>query len=262
MGRGMLEDFKYKVSYFFEVIRTHKNWVKGVIDLCMLLPKNKKTVYNLRNGLKFKVRTNRWDFCIINECFILKEYSGYLDELKKASVFIDIGGHIGAFCIFAASINPKIKGFTYEPFPENFKLLNENILLNKMAGRIRAFNLCVAGKKEKRNLFLNKDNPGCHSTNKKFSVPNSPCIKINCITIKDIFEENKINECDFLKLDCEGSEEEIISNTPAKYLKRIKNIILEFHHNVDHKKLKKRLEETGFEVAVHSFRPFLLAKRP
>ena len=70
--------------------------------------------------------------------------------------------------------------------------------------------------------------------------------------IQNIFEENNISHCNFLKLDCEGAEYEILCNLPTKYFKKIDKIVMECHF-VDKKpelidRLKQILAKQGFQV--------------
>ena len=61
----------------------------------------------------------------------------------------------------------------------------------------------------------------------------------------------KINSIDFLKLDCEGAEYEILFKCPDKILNRIKIISMEYHE-IDKKRNKKTLirflKSKGFKV--------------
>ncbi|MFH1774449.1 MAG: FkbM family methyltransferase [Methanobacteriota archaeon] len=239
-----------KLRYGPEVIRLYENWYSGLLDffLYRISPKDKHIIYRLRDGTKYKVRRNKWDFFIVNETYVLKEYSDNAASLENASVVIDIGAHIGVFSVFIASKNPNAKVYSYEPFSENFELLKENITLNRLEGRILPFKLAVASERGKGKLFLNKENPGCHSINEKYNEP-SNSIAVNCITLKDIFESNKIERCDFLKMDCEGVEYEILVSTPKEYLKKIRYMVVEVHQNVTNIQiLKKFLEDNGFRI--------------
>ena len=58
-----------------------------------------------------------------------------------------------------------------------------------------------------------------------------------------IFDNNNITNCDFLKLDCEGSEYEIIKNLPTEYFKKIKKMIIEYHMADTHPELLTELME-------------------
>jgi len=111
----------------------------------------------------------------------------------------------------------------------NFNLLLENIRLNNFEKNIFPFRKGVSGKEGERNLYLELS--PFHSLYPKFSNDRDEnTIKVHCIPLKKIFDENKIESCDILKLDCEGAEFEILYNTPDEYFKKIREIRLE-HHN-------------------------------
>ena len=83
-------------------------------------------------------------------------------------------------------------------------------------------------------------------------------VKVKCITLEDIFNEYKINQCDFLKMDCEGAEYDILLSTGGETLRKIKQINMEYHlpqffgvGSPDlFPKLISHLKNAGFEVSV------------
>ncbi len=56
--------------------------------------------------------------------------------------------------------------------------------------------------------------------------------EINTITLQNIFEKYKIEKIDFLKMDCEGAEFEIVMNTPSIILDKIQKISMEIHEEI------------------------------
>jgi len=73
-------------------------------------------------------------------------------------------------------------------------------------------------------MYLNDDDAG-HSV----MLPSSKSIQADSISLKKIFDDNKIEQCDFTKIDCEGSEYSIIDALPPEYLKRINKMAIEYH---------------------------------
>jgi hypothetical protein len=72
--------------------------------------------------------------------------------------------------------------------------------------------------------------------------------------------------CDLLKLDCEGSEFELLLDTPADALRRARRIVAEFHVPAGEAgSLAKRLGELGYEAWLerkeHPGLGLLLARR-
>ena len=71
--------------------------------------------------------------------------------------------------------------------------------------------------------------------------------KVECTTLKGIFEDNGLERCDFLKMDCEEAEREIFSPESRPYFKRVNSIALEWH-NYDGHKYAGYLRRLGFSV--------------
>ena len=66
---------------------------------------------------------------------------------------------------------------------------------------------------------------------------------VDSISLQKIFDDNNIEHCNFLKLDCEGAEYEIIKNLPIAYLEKIDKIIIEYHSADSYPELLNELKE-------------------
>ena len=69
----------------------------------------------------------------------------------------------------------------------------------------------------------------------------SESVTVNSISLKEIFDKNKIEHCNFLKLDWEGSEYEIIRHLPSEYFQKIDKMIIEYHMADTHPELLDEL---------------------
>lgn len=190
------------------------------------------------------------DMYVILENIHDNHYEFALDA-DKNTLIIDVGAHIGGFSIVAGAKNGKAKIYAFEPFLENFKMLQKNIELNNLVN-ITPHRQAVASGIDTRKLYLDRINTSAHSLNKK----NKKSVDVPCTTLDNIFLENNIKYCDLLKMDCEGAEYEIISSASAETLKKINKIIMEYHEPkffglADGELLNNliaKLEESGFEV--------------
>ena len=236
-----------------EIIKTYKNWPLFFLDRGGFLKmfKGKEIIFKLRNGISFKARLGkRGDSSIINEIWIVKPYFRHLDSIKNNSIIIDIGAHIGIFSVFAVKQAKNVLVYSYEPCPENFVFLKENIKLNNFKRNIKPFEIGVCGKAGHYDLLINNDYMQLATMFFQKNWRNKKMINISCTTLKDIFKYNNINKCNFLKIDCEGTEYEILYNTPEEYLKRIETIVAELHFKNKNNQLKKYLKEIGFKVII------------
>ncbi len=80
--------------------------------------------------------------------------------------------------------------------------------------------------------MIDTENPGSScitEVSAEKSVKNDTNIGVPSITLEDIFNKYDINHCKLLKMDCEGSEYEILYNTSPEILSRCENLRAEFH---------------------------------
>lgn len=69
------------------------------------------------------------------------------------------------------------------------------------------------------------------------------------MTLQSFIDTHKIEQIDFLKLDCEGAEGLILHSTPLHYLKKIRKLAMEFHDHISqfsHQDLENLLQTVGF----------------
>lgn len=163
-----------------------------------------KTFYYLKAMLKekyvmingSKIYLDKFDSLALS---INKEYEPESVEIikkhiKKTDVIIDIGANIGYYTILFARLGKEVHAF--EPEPENFKLLQKNIRVNKITNAI-IVQKAVSNKNGTVNLKLNKLNTGGHHITS---------LTKETIQIETIRLDNYIKQADFIKMDIEGAE--------------------------------------------------------
>lgn len=108
--------------------------------------------------------------------------------------------------------------------------------------------IAVSNQVELKKLFLTQ-NPAGHVLYDYNVKKKGEFIEIPTTTLRTIVDNNNIEQVDFLKMDCEGSEGGIIKTTPKEYLRKIKKISMEFHDNVsvlNHIEIQEILNDAGF----------------
>jgi FkbM family methyltransferase len=168
--------------------------------------------------------------------------------------FIDIGAQIGSFSLLVANIYKQSNVFSFEPMPENYECILRNIKLNGLSN-ICPYQLAVGAEKKKAILYFRKNTSGGHSIFPEVSqyLSITKEVPIEIISLEDIFSMNNIPFCNFLKIDCEGTEYDILLNTPKRILNKIEHIVLEYHEklgNGNKYEIKDLLVSTGFKVIV------------
>lgn len=225
----------FHLFYIPVIIFKIKNWLSFILNYAGL--KDSVELYTFRNGIKIKTGGGV-DAATVMVVFIKRHYG----DIGDNNVVVDIGANIGVYSLYAAMMAKNTFVYAYEPEERNFNLLLENIGLN-YCKNIQPFKMGVAGKGGKRKLYLS-DSP-FHSLYQK--EEKQKYYEIDCVSVKDIFDDNKMSLCDVLKVDCEGAEFEIMYGIPEEYLSRIKKIYLEFH-STGIKELLSFLGKKGFKV--------------
>ena len=233
-----------KIKIFLRTRHVFKNWL---IFPSIYFKTSKKSyaVFETTNDFKLKIRTNSTDIMTLTNVWLMNEYDKKF-EIKENDVVIDIGAHIGLFSLFASQYCKNGKIFSYEPIKENFELFLENIDLNQLQN-IHAFNSAVSKTDGKVRIFYNEDEAG-HS----IFGDNEEGVSVNSVSLQKIFDDNEIAHCNFLKIDCEGAEYEIIDTLPDEYFDKIDKIVIEYHFADSKpelsKKLISRLKKMKFET--------------
>ncbi len=182
---------------------------------------------------------------------IFKDQIYYIDLQSNEPHILDVGSHIGLSIIYFKTLyrNSTIIGF--EPNPNVFPLLKENIFLNNIQD-VELHNIALGWKEKVRELHIDSSGYGAFSTSsfyknawngKQQTIP----IQVNVKKLSHYIN----NDIDLLKLDSEGAELEILEELEeSKKIDNVKNIILEFHPTSRNKyqKIRTLLKQNNFQI--------------
>jgi len=205
-------------------------------------------IIRLRDSdLQFRVRT-AMDVWVIKETCLDRDYENGVN-LQNNWTIIDIGAGLGDFTVYAAQRSPNGRVLAYEPFPESFALLQQNVALNDLQN-VEAQPCAIAEKPGALALNIGLGEAVQHST----TQAGAAAIEVQAITLQQVFDEHGLDRCDFLKIDIEGGEYAILRGMDDRLLKRVQRIALEYHDNTSagqHAELVRLLQASGFQVQVH-----------
>lgn len=176
-------------------------------------------------GFKMRTRRHYHDDHIIKSC--LDESKNLYKMPVNPKIVVDIGANIGCVSLIAAKRGARV--FAFEPASDNFETFKHNVEINDFKDRIDCINLGV-GKSGKTKLYIHPRNSGATSAFLAQNGSDENLFEIvDFISIYDVFNIYKIQHCDFLKMDCEGSEKDIIEDLDDNLASKINQISLEFH---------------------------------
>jgi FkbM family methyltransferase len=168
----------------------------------------------------------------------------------KAPVFLDIGAHIGVFSLTVLELFPDALVFAYEPAPSSFPFLVQNIELNGAQERVRAEREAVTDRNGTVDLFT--DDSASSVSSLGLPRPGHRKAPVRSVAFDDIVRRCP-QQIDFMKIDCEGGEYDIILGASPDSWQGVRYLALEYHPLPGHswEELDHRLSEFGFVRSEH-----------
>ena len=171
-----------------------------------------------------------------------------IDNLKKDDTFIDVGANNGYFSLLASTlVGKKGRVFAFEPNPRAINKLKKSIKLNKFKN-IKAFNIALGSRNTIKKLYLSTIEDGLNSFVNKQDTKGfikSQIKKLDSLNIK--------NKIDFIKIDVEGYELDVLKGSKRVLMYNNPIIIFEYNPGItgvyEHfNEIIKFLDLLGFEV--------------
>jgi FkbM family methyltransferase len=169
---------------------------------------------------------------------------------EKPRTVLDLGANIGAFAAWAKHTWPDCEVWCYEPVPRNYEFFREN--LNGTPGVYLA-TVGVRDKAGKGPVYTGLENCGQCS----FIINGEQRNEVECES--EYIDAATLPSCEFVKVDVEGCETEIVERLD---LRETKWIAVETHGNAAYEKIDRTLIAKGFlrHEATHTFGNNLVAK--
>ena len=135
---------------------------------------------------------------------------------------VDIGAQCGLYTLYAKYL-PYSQFYAFEPFPRSYKVLRDNITLNRIPN-VRIRNIGISNHAGETILNTSKSHNGLHTLGTNIiRFDDAAPISIHVDTLDNIFYDNNI-PVDFIKIDTEGWEYFILKGgekTIQKYKPKI-----------------------------------------
>jgi FkbM family methyltransferase len=232
----------HKIYGGLRIIQVCRDWPKWFHEYFVGLDDGSANCYRMRCGINLYTRHNGSDFHMIDEIWAYRKYDYFGYRVAAGDVVVDIGANIGTFSLYAAKLCGASRVLSFEPFPGNYDVLKANVKCN----RLTCVNQGVAGKRGLRTLNLNSMDPGSHSL---VIGSSERGVEVECCTLEDVFRRFSLTRIDYLKIDCEGAEYEILENATSR-LPQIGRISMETHTTLHRNApdLEELLRRHGFGV--------------
>ena len=209
-----------------------------------------------------KAKHGVFSFCHFDE-FIglsMREYGEFseielslmLKFIMKDDVVFDIGANIGAFTVpFAKKVGDFGEVYSFEPQKLIYEILNENVNKNKLKN-VKVFNIGVGKKEEELELndidYSKVGNFGGVSFKyESSSFTKNIKNKKYKVKVKNLDQLTEIKKCNFIKMDVELMELEILTGG-KNFLKKFRPILWIENHELYPNKINKFLLENDYNA--------------
>ncbi|MCB9772386.1 MAG: FkbM family methyltransferase [Candidatus Omnitrophica bacterium] len=185
-----------------------------------------------------------WQF---REIFFEQIYK--FNSQRTNPVIYDCGANIGTSCLYFKQLYPQAKIYAFEADPKIYNYLQNNLKNNGITG-VELSQKAVWSSNGKINFGSDGADGGAIDQKGKTAI------EVDTIRLKELFDKEEY--IDFLKMDIEGAEVEVMSDC-AHSLSKIENIFIEFH-SWNHK--KQQLGELLCILSKNNFRYYLENIKP
>ena len=227
---GLLKSAYLGTRFFLRLIlgrkRRDKIFLKRKINFKDFLYSSTK-ILGLDKALLLEIHVPNHDYrihCPLNkEDFIVmtkheEEIIG-LFRPREGDTVVDIGAHMGRYTITSSkSVGASGGVIAVEAHPYNFRILQHNIRLNKLKN-VNAVNWAVYSKRARLKLYLPDEYLGYtmhHSlmtnylTSKYSKEIERRFIEVEADTLDNLLKTRGIDEVNWIKIDVEGAEYEVL----------------------------------------------------
>ncbi len=188
--------------------------------------------------------TNKQEFDILKDEIFNQEI--YKTDLKTdLPVIFDLGSHIGLSILYFKMNYPDAKILGFEPNPNIFPLLEENIYCNNLSG-VEIQNIALGNTDGIREFHIDSQYDAFSTAGFKPNAWNKKQKTLPIFVRAERLSKYVNRNIDLMKMDIEGAEKEVLMELEQEdKLKYIKNIIIECHNS----RVSDILERNGFQIS-------------
>lgn len=170
-------------------------------------------------------------------------------QVQPGMTVLDIGAHVGFYSLLLARlVGAQGCVLSFEPMPDNYARLVENLQLNHLQ-QVTPINLAVLARSGEMEANVPEGEPysGSISPNQDYGTPR---IRVHATSL-DEFYAHSAQRLDFIKMDVEGAEGGILAGGLQTVRRSRPRFLIELHHfdgNVSANPVPALLESLDYDV--------------
>ena len=193
-------------------------------------------------------------FCRIGMGDFLPGHEGHIVGRfapKEGDTVIDIGAHIGRYTITSSKqVGKTGKVVAIEADPDNFQLLKRNIALNKLTN-VMPLNYAVFSERTRMKLYEQSASAKYNSLMLARAARTKNYVEVEADTLDSILKLNEVNQVNWIKIDVEGAEFEVLKGSTKTLSSENMSLLIEIHNIEDpshHHNIVDFLQYHNYEI--------------
>lgn len=204
---------------------------------------------------------------IYNEIMVNQEYFQKGLSVLGARCVMDIGANVGIFTMAVKLKAPKATVYAFEPIPDTFQVLEENMRLLECSD-VHLYNVAIGAQDHAEKAFTFFPHMPGNSTaipalkeqqkpvmDQIFGKERSDFLSqsetrvVQVRTLSSVIREQGITSVDFLKVDVEGAEISVLEGIEEMHWPIFKQVAVETHNAQLREQVSEFLVQHGFEAS-------------
>src|SRR5580704_8402274 len=147
--------------------------------------------------------------------------------LQPGMTVLDLGAHHGVYTVLASKrVAPGGKVFAFEPSPRERRTLRLHVMLN-LCWNVSIQGLALGNENTTANLFVvDGSQTGCNSLRPPEVFCGTSRVRVCVTRVDDWLDRQKLDQVDFIKLDVEGAERDVLQGAERLLNRKPRPVIL------------------------------------
>jgi FkbM family methyltransferase len=247
-----IKHYGRKILAFFHIVPGFKNLEeRHLYEL-------DKRIAALPVGVPGEFEYNGWKIHYLNpealrtmiRTLIIKQWNDFV-ATRDDPLILDCGANIGVSVLHYKRLYPKARIIAFEPDPDACAVLRKNLQQNGVED-VTVVQAAVWTEEAELEFMQHEFTDSSRLVSDKSYLPKGE-LKVRTVRLADYLQNNSV---DFIKMDIEGAETEVIKDC-SEHIRHVPQMVIEYHYmksEVDAlSSVLAHLAQAGFQVTINQY---------